>query len=119
MKRPPRVQIAVTSVASAFNGKLQVESPRLGDAIAFRAKGAFPKYSLLVPVRYEKHPEARNVFRSLRIAIFGRPKSMRPDKAGDLGREIKTDFRTGRLFKLQFRGAGAHPWLPAPSREAG
>ena len=66
--------IAGTSTASYFQGELQMDLLFLDDVIASRAINTYPKYFLLIPAR-PKAPLGRwDGPRSVRIAIFGRPR---------------------------------------------
>ena len=79
----------------------------LDDAIALHAVDTCPKYPLLVPARNENPLEVRNAFRSLRIAIFRRPRCTRMDEGGGRRNEIRAGGCANRQIKLQYRGAGA------------
>ena len=74
--KAPRSPITDASTGSAFFEKLHVRLPSVGDAIALRAMHVSSKYSVWIPVRPKGPREVRGAFRSLRIAIFGMPKSM-------------------------------------------
>ena len=83
------------------------------DTNALRATDTSAKNSPLIRERSENPQKVRDVSRSARAAIFGRPKRVQMDQSGEQGNGILTDFRSDRRIEVQFEGVGAHPWLPA------
>ena len=53
----------------------------------------------------------RNASRGARIGIFGQPMCIQMDVGGEGGNGARADMCPRRGFKLQFQGAGAHPWI--------
>ena len=105
--RAPHVPIAGASTVSAFNAKLQVDIPPLGDIIALHVMDVFPKFPLLAPVRSKNPQEVGDASANLRIGICGPPKCIRMHAAGEGKNEVWTDFCSGRRIKLLCQGVGA------------
>ena len=55
----------------------------LGDIIALRAMGVFPKYALLPPEQPDNPKEVWDAFRSCCLGIIGPPESIRMDGGGN------------------------------------
>ena len=109
--KAPRIPIAGTSTASAFNEKLQIDLLFLGDIIALRIMDMFSKYSLLIPARSKNPQEVRDAFCNSWLSVFGQPKGIQLDEGGGWKNEILLDLCSERRIKLQFQGVGAHPWI--------
>ena len=91
-------QIAGTSAASPYFGKLRADLLCLDDATALRAMDVFSENSLplLIPARSENHQVARDIFRSPGVAISGMPKCVKMEKEGC------GDMRFLRIFARRF-----------------
>ena len=103
--------MAGTSTASIFNGKAQVGPLFLGDIVAPRAMDMHSKYSMFLLAQSKNPREVWDTFCGGCLGIFGPPKSIQMDEGGERQDEIWTDSCAERCIKLQFQGAGAHPWL--------
>ena len=100
------IPIAGAPAVLTLNRKLQVDLSISDDAIALRAMDPSSKCPLLIPERPQNPQEVWDVFRSSRVAIFGRP------KGGEGRHGSRADFCPGSRIYAQFQGVGAHPWPP-------
>ena len=85
--------------------------PFLDDIIALHVLALFSRYSFLVPDRLKNPGEVWDAFCTSRIAEFGKPHSIQMDEGGEWKNELRVDLCADRYTKLQFQGAGAHPWI--------
>ena len=95
---------------ASFSEKAQVDLPLPDDIIALRDLDLFPRYSLFVPVRSKNPDEVWDASRTSWIAVFGNPRSIQMDEAGEWKHELWVELRTDRFIELQFQCVGAHPW---------
>ena len=109
--KAPRAPIAGAPAAPMFNEKVQADILFSRALIALRSMYMFPKYSLLHPAQSQNPGDEWDALRAGWLGIFGPPKCIRICEGGESKHEIWTDLRAERRIKLQFQGAGAHPWL--------
>ena len=71
----------------------------------------FSEQQLLVPLGPKNPQEARDASCGARIGDFGQPECIRMDEGGGWKHEVLADLCSERAIKVQFRGAGARPWI--------
>lgn len=105
----PNIPIPGAPVASAFNKRVRVDQPFLGDVIALRATRLSPGKSPLVRAIPKNAQEVWAASAASRIARFGKPRGKRMGGGGENINAAWTGFRWARDRDRQFQGNGARP----------
>ena len=107
--KAPNLPISGASLASAFNKRVRVGQPFLGDVIALRAIGLSPGKSPLVRATPKNGQEVRAASAASRIARFGKHRGIRMDGGGENINPAWAGFWWARDRDRRFQGNGARP----------
>ena len=107
----PSIPASSFSSVASISEKVQRNLLFLDDFIVLRALDLLSRYSSLAPVRSKNPGEVWGAFRTSRIAVFAKPRSIQMDEGGEWKNELWADSRADRYIRLQLRGVGAHPWI--------
>ena len=98
----PHVAIARTPVVSAFNEKVQVDSPSPDDVITWDEVALSSIHSCLLRGPSRNHPAVWEPCAASWVTIFGKPRCVQVDAGGDgrmrFGRSPHVDARASEWF---------------------
>ena len=106
----PHVPIAEAATVSMASGSI-ISSGRIisGRLRSLARDGRLFDVLPLNPAALKNSQGAREAFCSVRIGVFGQPKSIRTGEGGEWENAVWAALRPGHRIKLQFQVVGAHP----------